>query len=236
VLRPKTAGAQALLAALGDARPDFVLLFSSINTWLPVPGQADYAAANAYLETLAAQLRQRGIRATAIAWDAWRSVGMAAWTPLPEPLRAARAQELAAHGLATADACRALIDILRAGWSQVAVTSAARLQAIRQAPVQAAAAATPPPPEPEAQATTVIDGLAEIWKTLLGIAQPAPEDDFFQRGGHSLLATRVGFRVRQRWGCALSLNDIFAHSTLAAMAALIEARSQAQAGRETLVL
>jgi len=231
VLRPKIVGTEVLLAAMGNVRPDFVLFFSTINTLWPVPGQTDYAAANAYLEGKAAQLRRQGIRATAINWDAWRSVGMAAHFRLPAALQNDRLLELERYGLGTDDACRALIDILAADYTQVIVTTTNRMNNLAEQRI----AAKEPETWLENQEDTIIDGLAEIWKSLLGISELAPEDNFFQRGGHSLLATRVGFRVRQRWGSPLSLNDIFAHPTLIAMADLIESRTQAETERESFL-
>ena len=47
--------------------------------WWRVPGQVDYAAANAFLNAYAGSRRDRGVtRVVAIDWAAWREVGMAA--------------------------------------------------------------------------------------------------------------------------------------------------------------
>jgi len=75
VLAPKIQGTLALQQALGDRQFDFWLLFSSISSLAPPPGQVDYAAANAFLDAFA--LSQTGLRVTAINWGMWAGVGMA---------------------------------------------------------------------------------------------------------------------------------------------------------------
>ncbi len=73
-----------------DSDLDFLVLCSSLNAILGGPGQADYAAANAFLgafaEASAASAQHCGLRrVVAIDWDAWRGIGMAA--PAAKPLR-----------------------------------------------------------------------------------------------------------------------------------------------------
>ena len=76
VLQPKIQGTLVLQQALGDSKLDFLLLFSSISSFAPPPGQVDYAAANAFLDAFA--LSQTGQPVTAVNWGLWAGVGMAA--------------------------------------------------------------------------------------------------------------------------------------------------------------
>ncbi|MFN2446673.1 MAG: SDR family NAD(P)-dependent oxidoreductase [Vicinamibacterales bacterium] len=79
VLAPKIAGTLALHDALGARPLDFVALCSSTSATLALPGQADYMAANAFLNTFAAWRTRAGYgRTVAIEWGTWRDVGMAA--------------------------------------------------------------------------------------------------------------------------------------------------------------
>jgi acyl transferase domain-containing protein/thioesterase domain-containing protein len=79
VLRPKIAGTLALEKALEGHAPDFVLLFSSISAFAGIPGQVDYAAANAFLDAYAQSRRTDArTRVQSVGWSQWAEVGMAA--------------------------------------------------------------------------------------------------------------------------------------------------------------
>lgn len=81
VLGPKVDGARALWDALSeraDSALDAWTSFSSQSAYLGLPGQSDYAAANAWLDAHASELARRGVRSLSIAWPAWRDTGMAA--------------------------------------------------------------------------------------------------------------------------------------------------------------
>ncbi|MEM9506023.1 MAG: SDR family NAD(P)-dependent oxidoreductase, partial [Cyanobacteria bacterium P01_E01_bin.43] len=71
-LRPKVQGMQVLMSALARQDPDFVLLQSSLSAVVGGVGFGAYAAANAYLDSLATQYRGRTPRWVSINWDACR--------------------------------------------------------------------------------------------------------------------------------------------------------------------
>ena len=66
VTRPKVDGSIFLDRIFWNTDLDFFVLVSSINTVLGNLGQANYAAANAFMCSLAAQRRKRGLRAAAV--------------------------------------------------------------------------------------------------------------------------------------------------------------------------
>ena len=79
VLTPKVQGAMVLDRVFAERQPDFIVYFSSTSTALGIPGQVDYAAANAFLDAYARRARRSGEpERIALAWGPWREVGLAA--------------------------------------------------------------------------------------------------------------------------------------------------------------
>ena len=77
VLDPKLTGTVQAEAVAAECGAAFVA-FSSMAALLPAPGQAVYAAANAFVDAFVADRRRAGRDARAIAWGPWRQIGMAA--------------------------------------------------------------------------------------------------------------------------------------------------------------
>lgn len=77
VLAPKVAGTLVLDELLGDEPLDFMVLCSSTIALDGGPGQADYCAANAFLDAFAQARNRRGHFTVSINWGQWTEVGMA---------------------------------------------------------------------------------------------------------------------------------------------------------------
>jgi len=65
--------------------------------------------------------------------------------------------------------------------------------------------------------------VAGLFAELLGVSEIGAEADFFALGGHSLLATQLASRLRRTFGVELPLAELFAGSTVAAIAERIDA-------------
>jgi acyl carrier protein len=78
VMAPKVNGAWFIHQHTQNLSLDFFVLFSSATSMLGSSGQANYIAANSFLDSLAYLRQAQGLPTISINWGAWDAIGMAA--------------------------------------------------------------------------------------------------------------------------------------------------------------
>ncbi|MEJ8476129.1 SDR family NAD(P)-dependent oxidoreductase [Roseibium algae] len=109
VLAPKIRGAELLdRLTLNDPLDHFVL-YSSATTLVGNPGQANYVAANGYLEALSRKRRAEGKPALTVAWGAISDAGYLARN---EDVNEMLSRKLGRHALSAKEALDGLMDLM----------------------------------------------------------------------------------------------------------------------------
>lgn len=245
VFAPKADAAWLLHQATRALPLDFFVLFSSAAALLGSAGQANYAAANAFLDALAQQRHAEGLPALSINWGAWSQVGMAAALDIREQRR------IADRGLGSIDPAsglHALEALLEQDAPQVAVLPITWPNLLAQFPAD-----NPPPlfgvlareeqrndvttaaqrnrpafgdafaaAAPEERTGLIITELQQLVGDVLGIGQvdlPSPTQSLNDLGIDSLMAVELKNRVEGRLDVKVPVSVFLEGSTIALLAA-----------------
>lgn len=228
VLRPKLDGAWRLHCLTRKLDLSAFVLFSSIAGILGARGQASYAAANTFLDALAAARQTEGLPALSLAWGLWDGAGMSAGLSDVDRARIARngiaplaeAEALALLDLAL-DRPDALLVPLRASVGVIATSEslggalASGATSTNEAVVPTAPRfATLPPIERRIMARRLVAGaLAQV----LGHADAAgidPQTGFTDLGLDSLLAVELRDALQSAVGVQLPVSVTFDHPSI----------------------
>ncbi|MFF0530970.1 SDR family NAD(P)-dependent oxidoreductase [Nocardia amikacinitolerans] len=244
VLAPKADAAWYLHEATADLNLAAFVVFSSLSGTIGGPGQANYAAANTFVDGLVAHRRARGLAGRSLAWGPWaRSSGMTGHLTDADTTRTTRAGFTA---LSDEQALAAWDSVLDTGPGHAVITGV-DTTAIR---AKADAGLLPPllrelvPPAVTRPAATpvVISGLrqrlagldadrqrqvvldtvrAHVTAVLGRDAVSAPDADrstFQDLGFDSLGAVELRNRIKADTGLALAATVVFDYPTPAALA------------------
>ncbi|ANY10589.1 type I polyketide synthase [Pseudonocardia sp. HH130630-07] len=238
VLRPKVDAAQNLHELAGDV--EAFVLFSSLAGTLGSAGQANYAAANAFLDGLAVHRHAAGLPATSLTWGPWSGAGgmvgdlddaareRMARAGMP-PVEPGRALALFDSAVATGEPVVAPVPLdpaaLRARGGDVPAALRGIVGAVRRA---AATAVIPSGLREQLAARPVAERRARIGGLVrdeiahvLGHAEGSridPDRAFLDLGFDSLTAVELRNRLAASTGLGLPATLVFDHPTAAALA------------------
>ncbi|WP_147266836.1 type I polyketide synthase [Streptomyces diacarni] len=241
VLRPKVDGAWNLHRLTRHLDLSAFVLFSSVAGVMGNPGQANYAAANTFLDALAQHRRAMGLPATSLAWGLWeRSSGISGKVlgeaerggarSLLAPLPTREALDLFDEGARAAHSvlvpARMNMPALRAAAD--ALPSMVRSLLPRRRPTARAADETSSSLHQRLAGRTaaeqrriLLDLVREHVGAVLGRAPSEPvaaERPFQELGFDSLTAVELRNRMNAATGLRLSPTVIFDHPSAAALA------------------
>jgi acyl transferase domain-containing protein/acyl carrier protein len=245
VLAPKALGAWNLHVATEKFPLDHFVLFSSVVAELGNPGQGAYAAANSFLDSLAAYRRSRGLAGLSVNWGAFADAGVLA-----------RNEQLATHltrqgwtGITVQRAFDSLAAIMNRAVAQVAIADVDWQAWGRAAPTLAnsprfadlvAKAAGPGGDgladanwraellamEPEQRLGAVQQRVREGVAQVLGLdpAKVDPQRRLDQLGLASLMAVELQHVLRQRTGIEVSAMDMMQGPSVADLSKVLLGR------------
>ncbi|MFD7862987.1 type I polyketide synthase [Streptomyces sp. NPDC059783] len=239
VLRAKADAALHLHTLTRDSGLAAFVLFSSSAATFGTPGQANYAAANAFLDALAEQRRADGLPATSLAWGAWEN-GMAGKLDGVDRGRMARGGVLALSdrdGLALFDAAlradRAQYVPLRLDTAAIGPDPAPLLRALARPAARRTAAAGPARTSASglraltgaARHDAVLDLVRGATAAVLGHASAKavePDQPFLELGLDSLTSVELRNAVAAATGLRLPATVAFDHTSPLDLAAHLD--------------
>jgi NAD(P)-dependent dehydrogenase (short-subunit alcohol dehydrogenase family)/acyl carrier protein len=254
VFAPKADAAWHLHELSQDLDLDAFVMFSSAAGVFGAPGQANYAAANSFLDALAAQRSAKGLAATSIAWGLWaRRSAMTAGLDDADLARMERSGVGALsdeQGLALFDAAlvadrepalalRLIPSALRARASagtlppileRLAPLSKGQRSTVRSGPSLQEKLASLPAARHEG---AVLDLVRAEVATVLGHASPASinsQKDFKSLGFDSLAAVELRNRLGAVTGLRLPATLIFDHPTALELTTYLLAEAGSESG------
>lgn len=231
VLLPKIRGTVLLDQLTQRDSLRFMVLFSSFTSAVGAPGQTDYTAANAFLDSYSYYRNLAGRRTISINWTGWRESGMAVD-------HGVQWQSSIVHFVSDAEGKQYFRQALNLGGPRVIACSFPEgipheLGSRFLLPKGQETRNTAMEPEVITEGIPIIYGkspdkltpveknIALAWARTLHVAEVHLYDKFFEAGGNSLLASYLQKEINRIYPDAMAITDVFVYSTISDIAAYI---------------
>ena len=224
VMGPKISGAWHLHQLTSDL--DFFVMFSSSVGLIGAHGQANYSAANAFLDALAHFRQASGLSALSIAWGPWDNLGM---TARMDPRDRERLSQIGLQPISAEDGMAAFARLLegvsphvaamRMDWGQLAATFPVRPFWIELAEGSGLRAGRPSAMLQQLRESAagdrremLVEHVRQQVAAVLGWGsadQVGPRQKMFDLGMDSLTSVELRHRLQQSLSCSLPLTVAF---------------------------
>ncbi|MBP3413119.1 MAG: KR domain-containing protein [Oscillospiraceae bacterium] len=239
VLRPKVHGTYELMKYAQQRNMDFIAMFSSYSTVLPVAGQSDYIGANSFLDAYADFCADSG-RVKVINWSGWRDCGMALANGVDmerSPVTFLSNEEGKAAFLQAMECSEPRVLIGRFNYKELA----SALQDYEKvltfdedtlAQIRAASSHSQSESEnytisvkgKDSPLTPTEEKVAQAWAKTLGLREVHYQDRFLEIGGDSLSATYLQKEVEKLFPGTMDITDVFVYPTIEQMSDFIDSK------------
>lgn len=235
VFRPKIEGVLTLDKLTNSDELDFFVLFSSISSLYPIPGQAYYSAANAFLDTFSQYREKKGKSTLSLNWAAWNKVGMAKEYKIQQGLFKLLEKTTAVEtffqvlgskndGLVIGEVNYPLL-LVNADSVGLQISSSiekklSQLKKRKPGQNKNQIRETLSPAEQKSH-NSIQDTIARIWAEVLGEEKIDIYEKFSNLGGDSIIATNLLKKIEQVYPNTIDITDIFTYDTVFAMAGYI---------------
>ena len=251
VMRSKVSGAWNLHRQTRALSLDFFVLFSTTTAILGSPGQSNHAAANVFLDELAAYRRAQGLPAMSINWGPWSEIGAVVDQQVEDRLKVKGVMAMAPPvGMRCFERAMKLnarqIGVASIHWAQMpeAVVQRPLLESLRPSRQQPAGASAAPTSDfhslPAAKRAPYLQQtISRLIHDILGMDEADavdPGQGFFDMGLDSLSAVELRNQLHRAFGFNLPPTIAFNHPSVDKLTAYIISKEQTPAPPTTPVV
>lgn len=228
-LLPKFDMTWKLINDLKNTPPKWLVLFSSITSFLAEPGQSDYAAANAFLDGLNRNNTLLESDIISINWAAWSEIGMAVDNGVDLSKGEFKALQVDESWLAFKHIVNNTLEHVIVGEiskKELAAKSNLYTFSIHENyKINKPSFKYVKQVQPEIIVTSaeeVKTSVKTVWQDILGLEDIDEDDNFYDLGGNSIMATGLLKAYENSFPGIVDVADIFSYSTIKEMALFIQ--------------